>query len=1196
MNHELAHYYFVPVVRDGLAAFISAEPEVGAERALIKARAIPSIDESDTVAPTINKCVGLYGPGDVLGFDPSVVTRTDPRMNVWDYEPNFMPLIEFGGEPDLPWRFTPKPAAETAGAELQPWITLVVLREDEYSGLGERLRDDQEDKKALPIRWINEVDVQALPNLQHASRWAHVQLTAEDDLQDTTHAELHSSALVDRISGEPGAEASHVVARLICPRRLAPRTKYTAFVVPTFKIALVAAGLHTLGSGENPLDFAWSGTGKIKLPYYYKWEFATSVRGDFEYLVELLQPRPLPNLGKRRMDCAGLPYGLPPCPGSPDDPEVLHLEGALISPRPDAEPARWTNETSEIVAFRNRLAGVLNLPAANLALGPDADRPPVTPPIFGRRHSGRQTVDAAATQPWIDDLNLDPRQRAAAGFGALVVEKQQEALMASVWDQLGDIEAANEVLRHGEFGLEASNGLFGRLGTLSMPDFLWTTAPVFGRVLARQSSDAAATTVAAYVKSSSLPSAAFDPAFRRMLRRGGGIRKRQGNRRPPPRGRDLLTRLNNGGIVAAGAPPKLEGMPSLCGVTDRAIRTLEELSEPQRRAQNRFRINGKVIARTTRRGVPGVRVESWDRDPFFTDKVGDALTNARGNFRIEFDPSYFRERFFDRRPDVFFKVFQGGRELKVTAPSVMRDVGAGDTNNIMIEVDMDAAPPREPTFRITGTVTDRSTQKPVPWITVEAWDKDMFRDDLLAGAMTNEHGVFRIEFNDSYFNELSADPEPDIYFKVYHRGRLIHSTAQSVRRNVPRGEHDFPIQIDAPSPLPERPGSRVFDFCEEAITCDAIKAAIAAAPNLGLHSEAGNAICDALRDWLAPAAPAAQPPPADLTALYETVKGAIAPWVTIPARVASRIQIGPGVHQRGVLTRLESEVEFPSPMYEPLAAISQDLILPGVETVPQNTISIVATNRRFIESYMLGLNDGLAGEALWRGAPVYLWTSFFRQFWDVSGLVEPAADPEVSKDITRLTRWSAGSMLGDHNPRDQAAQESADGPKEQACLLVRGDVLKRYPNTLVYAIEADTEGAPSWGADRIWPIFSGSLAPDLTFLGFDKSPKDLCKYFIVLEERLGEPRFGFDLLEQGAELPELPASNWWYELTWAHFRFPDDRAVEEDSYINDAMPVTDGDRSPAFDFSSAATANICLQRPVRVAIHASKMLSKEVCA
>jgi len=294
---------------------------------------------------------------------------------------------------------------------------------------------------------------------------------------------------------------------------------------------------------------------------------------------------------------------------------------------------------------------------------------------------------------------------------------------------------------------------------------------------------------------------------------------------------------------------------------------------------------------------------------------------------------------------------------------------------------------------------------------------------------------------------------------------------------------------------------------------------------------------------------------------------------------------------------MKSNDEFTQPMYEPLAAISQDLILPGVETVPQNTISILRTNRRFMESYMLGLNDSLSGEALWRGAPVYLWSTFFRQFWDVRGLVDQGDDPELSKDITRLARWTAESALGSHDPRAT--------PSEQAVLLVRGDLLKRYPNTLVYAIESQPGGLPALDeycptppanpAKPVWPIFSGSLPPDLTFLGFDKTPTELCGggpgnkgYYIVLEERLAEPRFGFDSLKAGEPVPALDQPTWWYDATWSNFK-PE---VSENTYIDDRAPEVPAFQTLKCGASSATVANICLQRPVRIAIHATKMLSR----
>jgi hypothetical protein len=144
---------------------------------------------------------------------------------------------------------------------------------------------------------------------------------------------------------------------------------------------------------------------------------------------------------------------------------------------------------------------------------------------------------------------------------------------------------------------------------------------------------------------------------------------------------------------------------------------------------------------------------------------------------------------------------------------------------------------------------------------------------------------------------------------------------------------------------------------------------------------------------------------------------------------------------RGTLTLLESEVDFLQSMYEPLAAISQDFILPRVETVPQTTIWILEVNRRFIEAYMLGLNDSLSSEVLRQGAPVYLWT-----------------------DTTRLTKCTRVSVLGQHDSRP--AVPGATGSK--AVLLVRGDLLKRYPNTLVYEVEAIDKDTLVPRACRIW--------------------------------------------------------------------------------------------------------------------------------
>ncbi|MCK4375466.1 MAG: hypothetical protein KAX19_09060, partial [Candidatus Brocadiae bacterium] len=68
-------------------------------------------------------------------------------------------------------------------------------------------------------------------------------------------------------------------------------------------------------------------------------------------------------------------------------------------------------------------------------------------------------------------------------------------------------------------------------------------------------------------------------------------------------------------------------------------------------------------------------------------------------------------------------------------------------------------------------------------------------------------------------------------------------------------------------------------------------------------------------------------------------------------------------------------------------ASSPYYLLPGLDTVPQNTLGLVRTNQRFLESYMVGLNHEMARELLWREYPTDQRGTYFRQFWDVAEVV-----------------------------------------------------------------------------------------------------------------------------------------------------------------------------------------------------------------
>ena len=93
------------------------------------------------------------------------------------------------------------------------------------------------------------------------------------------------------------------------------------------------------------------------------------------------------------------------------------------------------------------MADILNAPA-NALNAPAAQDPIVAPPIYGSTYPPKERVEVAATpRHWVNDLNLDPRDRIAASFGVRIVQEDQEHLMASAWQQVDAIEKENEERR-----------------------------------------------------------------------------------------------------------------------------------------------------------------------------------------------------------------------------------------------------------------------------------------------------------------------------------------------------------------------------------------------------------------------------------------------------------------------------------------------------------------------------------------------------------------------------------------------------------------------------------------------------------------------------------------------------------------------------------------------------------------------------
>ena len=297
------------------------------------------------------------------------------------------------------------------------------------------------------------------------------------------------------------------------------------------------------------------------------------------------------------------------------------------------------------------------------------------------------------------------------------------------------------------------------------------------------------------------------------------------------------------------------------------------------------------------------------------------------------------------------------------------------------------------------------------------------------------------------------------------------------------------------------------------------------------------------------------------------------PEKTFKARAAASLQrLDGGDAVADALEPVLDAPDFPQPMYEAVRDISQEFLLPGLQHVPQNTVAVLETNARFIEAFLAGLNFEMARELLWRNYPTDQRGTYFRQFWDTSaGSGRP--------DIEGIHRWG-DSSLGDNAETG-----------EKLVLLIRGELLRRYPNSVIYAVAAVEAGGDverTLSGEERHPLFRGTMEPDVTFLGFDLTATAALAgagWYFVIQQQPTEPRFGMDVADFSTPPPPLLT---WNDLSWRHLAGTEEELKSlAHASVATALPRLAG---AEWNRNAAHQAYITLQRPVRIAIHASKML------
>jgi hypothetical protein len=104
-------------------------------------------------------------------------------------------------------------------------------------------------------------------------------------------------------------------------------------------------------------------------------------------------------------------------------------------------------------------------------------------------------------------------------------------------------------------------------------------------------------------------------------------------------------------------------------------------------------------------------------------------------------------------------------------------------------------------MRVLDIIKEKESGKPLSGLLVCAYDKDIFRSDLLGKATTGKDGKFKIEYDSKDFKE-PLEKNPDIFLSIFKnrsskgqkRAKPIYSTKNSIRYSASSSEK-FYIEI-----------------------------------------------------------------------------------------------------------------------------------------------------------------------------------------------------------------------------------------------------------------------------------------------------------------------------------------------------------------------------------------------------------------
>jgi hypothetical protein len=339
------------------------------------------------------------------------------------------------------------------------------------------------------------------------------------------------------------------------------------------------------------------------------------------------------------------------------------------------------------------------------------------------------------------------------------------------------------------------------------------------------------------------------------------------------------------------------------------------------------------------------------------------------------------------------------------------------------------------------------------------------------------------------------------------------------------------------------------------------------------------------------AAPRARAASLDLSQAATAVVAGLDPQSRAQSGLLRRISALAGALAAGQVLprRLSIAPVFTDPLCWDLARIDAELLLPGAQTLGNNRVALLSADNAFVAALLAGANHEMGRELLWREFPASPGATFFHRFWDTG--------PGGLDDIGDIRGWTA---------RDLGKNVAGVTASALTVVLVRGDLMRRYPDAHVFVVPGVWEGnAVLPDASRpTEPVLQGALDTQSVFFGFpvavpamrgdrasSKHTDATAGWFVVIEERSDGPRFGLDAGRARPDLSKPGAT--WRDLSWRHLVDPGaDLAGLPHAVARTPLPPPTPQTLGGLTWghNAAHMAAITWQRPFRLYVHADRLL------